>query len=52
MALMVTIIGHPTELAAAYKDKYGKDPLDADTPDGLAVVQDADQEQAGRHAGR
>lgn len=34
MALMVTIIGHPTELAAAYKDKYGKDPvLDADTPD-------------------
>ena len=36
MALMVTIIGHPTELAAAYKDKYGKDPvLDADTPDAV-----------------
>jgi iron(III) transport system substrate-binding protein len=34
MAIYTTIVAHGKELAAAYKDKYGKDPsLDADTPD-------------------
>ena len=34
MGMLVTIVTHSKELAAAYKDKYGKDPvLDADTPD-------------------
>jgi iron(III) transport system substrate-binding protein len=34
MGYLVTIASHSQELAAAYKDKYGKDPvLDADTPD-------------------
>lgn len=34
MGIFANIIAHPKELAAAYKDKYGKDPtLDADTPD-------------------
>jgi len=34
MAIYTTIVAHAKELAAAYKDKYGKDPvLDADTPD-------------------
>ena len=34
MGYLVTIASHPKELAAAYKDKFGKDPvLDADTPD-------------------
>jgi len=34
MGILTTIASHAKELAAAYKDKYGKDPvLDADTPD-------------------
>jgi iron(III) transport system substrate-binding protein len=34
MAMLVSIVSHPKELAAAYKDKYGKDAvLDKDTPD-------------------
>jgi iron(III) transport system substrate-binding protein len=34
MGMLATIVFHPTELAAAYKTKFGKDPvLDADTPD-------------------
>lgn len=34
MAIYTTIVSHGKDLAAAYKDKYGKDPvLDADTPD-------------------
>jgi iron(III) transport system substrate-binding protein len=34
MGYLVTIVSHATELAAAYKTKFGKDPvLDADTPD-------------------
>ena len=34
MAIYTTIVSHGKELAAAYKEKYGKDPvLDADTPD-------------------
>jgi iron(III) transport system substrate-binding protein len=34
MGYLVTILSHSKELAAAYKDKFGKDPvLDADTPD-------------------
>ncbi len=34
MAIYTTIVAHAKELAAAYKDKYGKDPvLEADTPD-------------------
>lgn len=34
LGYLVTIASHPQELAAAYKDKFGKDPvLDADTPD-------------------
>ena len=32
--MLVTIVNHSKELATAYKDKYGKDPvLDSDTPD-------------------
>lgn len=34
MGILTTIVSHAKELAAAYKDKYGKDPvLEADTPD-------------------
>jgi len=34
MGMLVTIATHTKEMAAAYKDKFGKDPvLDADTPD-------------------
>jgi iron(III) transport system substrate-binding protein len=34
MAIYTTIVSHGKDLAAAYKEKYGKDPtLDADTPD-------------------
>ena len=34
MGYLVTVASHSQELAAAYKDKFGKDPvLDADTPD-------------------
>jgi iron(III) transport system substrate-binding protein len=34
MAIYTTIVSHAKELAAAYKDKYGKDPvLNDDTPD-------------------
>lgn len=34
MAIYTTIVSHAKDLAAAYKDKYGKDPvLEADTPD-------------------
>lgn len=34
MGYLVTIAAHPKELAAAYKEKFGKDPvLDSDTPD-------------------
>jgi iron(III) transport system substrate-binding protein len=34
MGYLVTIAAHPKELAVAYKEKFGKDPvLDADTPD-------------------
>ncbi len=34
MAILTTIVSHKDELAAAYKELYGKDPvLDADTPD-------------------
>ncbi len=34
MAIYTTIVSHGKELAAAYKEKYGKDPvLEADTPD-------------------
>ncbi len=34
MAIYTTIVAHAKELAAAYKEKYGKDPvLESDTPD-------------------
>jgi iron(III) transport system substrate-binding protein len=34
MALLLTIVNHPKEMADAYKAKFGKDPvLEADTPD-------------------
>ncbi len=34
MGILATIASHKDELAAAYKDRYGKDPvLDSDTPD-------------------
>ena len=34
MAIYTTVVAHAKELAAAYKDLYGKDPvLEADTPD-------------------
>ncbi len=34
MAIYTTIVSHAKDLAAAYKEKYGKDPvLDSDTPD-------------------
>lgn len=34
MAILTTIVTHKDELAAAYKERYGKDPvLDKDTPD-------------------
>lgn len=34
MAMLLTIVMHPKEMAAAYKEKFGKDPvLEADTPD-------------------